>query len=164
MCKGNDIQGKVTGSRSDRTDEPGETGSVEAQAEERGQGCMSRNFWENIPIDCVKAIAELKRLKVYKLCAWDYEETFSDVWWLVLHEVDMYAEGEFVREASRSYFHTGDPEAMNLKQAQRADSWLLKWKHLLRSTRTLCIIQTFIILFIPGFRTFLIRHITMTVK
>jgi hypothetical protein len=103
---------------------------VETQAEERGQGRMSRNFWENIPIDCVKAIAELKRLKVYKLCAWDYEETFSDVWWLVLHEVDMYAEGEFVREASRSYFHTGDPEAMNLKQAQRADSWLLKWKHL----------------------------------
>jgi hypothetical protein len=33
MCKGNDIQGKVEGSRSDRTDEPGEIGSVEAQAE-----------------------------------------------------------------------------------------------------------------------------------
>ena len=48
MCKGNDIQGKVTGSRSDRTDEPGETGSVEAQAEERGEGRMKKtsdNTW-----------------------------------------------------------------------------------------------------------------------
>ena len=42
MCKGNDIQRKVEGSRSDRTDEPGETGSVE-EAEERGQGCMIVN-------------------------------------------------------------------------------------------------------------------------
>jgi hypothetical protein len=41
MCKGNDIQGKVEGSRSDRTVEPGETGSVEAQAEERGFGGMT---------------------------------------------------------------------------------------------------------------------------
>lgn len=41
MCKGNDIQGKVDGSRSDRTVEPGKTGSVEAQAEERGFGGMT---------------------------------------------------------------------------------------------------------------------------
>ena len=41
MCKGNDIQGKVESSRSDRTVEPGETGSVEAQAEERGFSGMT---------------------------------------------------------------------------------------------------------------------------
>ena len=91
---------------------------------------MIPNFWDNIPDDCRKAISELKRLKVFGLCGWDCESTFSDVWWLVLHEVDMYAEVEFCREASRSYFHTGEPDAMNLKQAQAADRWLLKWKPL----------------------------------
>lgn len=91
---------------------------------------MIPNFWDNIPDDCRKAISELKRLKVYNLCGWDCESTFSDVWWLVLHEVDMYAEGEFCREASRSYYHIAEQDAMNLKQAQTADRWLLKWKHL----------------------------------
>lgn len=85
------------------------------------------DFWKNIPEDCEKAIKELKRLKVFRLLALDYEETFSDVWWLVLHEVDMYEEGEFCKEASRSIFGEGDPEAMNLKQAQTADRWLCKW-------------------------------------
>ena len=41
MCKGNDIQGKVEGSRSDRTAEPGKVGCVETQAEERGFGGMT---------------------------------------------------------------------------------------------------------------------------
>lgn len=41
MCKGNDIQGKVEGSRSDRTAEPGKVGRVETQAEERGFGGMT---------------------------------------------------------------------------------------------------------------------------
>ena len=41
MCKGNDIQGKAESSRSDRTVEPGETGSVEAQTEEGGVGGMT---------------------------------------------------------------------------------------------------------------------------
>ena len=86
-----------------------------------------KDFWLSIPEDCVKAIKELKRLKVFGLCAWDYEETFADVWWLVLHEVDMYEEGEFCREASRSVWGEGDPEAMNLQQAKRADAWLIRW-------------------------------------
>lgn len=85
------------------------------------------SFWVNIPDDCKKAISELKRLKVFRCCAFDYEETFADVWWLVLHEVDMYAEGEFCREASRSIFCEGEPNAMNLKQAQAADRWLCRW-------------------------------------
>lgn len=88
------------------------------------------SFWLSVPEDCKKAIQELKRLKVAGLCAWDYEEVFTDVWWLVLHEVDLYAEGEFCREASRSIFGIGEPNAMNLKQAQTADRWLLRWQDL----------------------------------
>ena len=88
------------------------------------------NFWKHIPEDCEKAIKELKRLKVFGLCAWDYEETFADVWWLVLHEVYLYEEGEFCREARRSVWGEGDPEAMNLKQAQAADRWLCRWNDL----------------------------------
>lgn len=78
------------------------------------------SFWANIPEDCRKAIGELKRMKVYRLCCWDCEDSFSDVWWVVLHEVDMYVEGEFCREY-------GDPDAMNHAQAKRADQWLLRW-------------------------------------
>jgi hypothetical protein len=85
----------------------------------------NRNFWDNIPADCIKAINELKRLKVYNLIATDYEETFSDVWWLVLHEVDLYAEGEFCQEASRCDW--ADPSAMNIRHCQSADRWLVKW-------------------------------------
>lgn len=89
-----------------------------------------QSFWKNIPDDCKKAINELKRLKVFGLCGFDYEETFADVWWLVLHEVDLYEEGEFCREAYRSVWSEGDPEAMNLKQAQAADRWLIRWNDL----------------------------------
>lgn len=96
----------------------------------------TNDFWENIPEDCVKAIKELNRLKVSTCCAWDYEQTFADVWWLVLHEVDMYVEGEFCREASRSNCGIGEPDAMNLKQAQRADAWLIKWNDLFNKYRT----------------------------
>lgn len=85
------------------------------------------DFWLNVPDDCKKAVAELKRLKVCRLLALDYEETFSDVWWLVLHEVDLYEEGEFCREASRSIFGEGDAQAMNLSQAKKADEWLVRW-------------------------------------
>ena len=84
-----------------------------------------KDFWKNIPDDCKKAINELERLKVYVLLALDYEETFSDVWWLVLHEVDLYAEGEFCQEASRCGWP--DPIAMNIRNAQAADRWLIKW-------------------------------------
>lgn len=89
-----------------------------------------KNFWTDIPEDCKKAISELKRMKVFKLIARDYEETFSDVWWLVLHEVDMYDEGEFCKEASRSIFGEGDPQAMDLKQAKAADRWLIRYQDL----------------------------------
>lgn len=89
---------------------------------------MSSNyFWDNIPDECKRAISELKRLKVYTCLALDYEYTFADVWWLVLHEVDMYSEGEFCREAKRSYYGIGEPDAMNLTQAKRADAWLIKY-------------------------------------
>lgn len=85
------------------------------------------NFWKNIPDDCKKAISELKRLKVFRLLGLDYEETFADVWWLVLHEVDLYEEGEFCYEASRNYMGEVEPSAMNLRQAIAADNWLVRW-------------------------------------
>ena len=89
------------------------------------------DFWKDIPADCQQAIKELKKMKVFRLCAFDYEETFADVWWLVLHEVDMYVEGEFCKEASRSiYIDGGDPEAMDIRQAKTADSWLCRWNSL----------------------------------
>lgn len=88
---------------------------------------MSKNFWNDIPADCKKAISELRRLKVFGLCAFDYEEVFTDVWWLVLHEVDMYCEGEFCKEKCHSYWGVSDPQAMSWKQAQTADKWLVKY-------------------------------------
>lgn len=82
----------------------------------------SRNdFWNNIPDDCKQAINELKRMKVYECCAWDYEENFAHVWWLVLHEVDMYAEGHFGME--KWHYDIG---GMYKEQAKRADKWLIK--------------------------------------
>lgn len=92
---------------------------------------MARSdFFANIPEDCKKAISELKRLKVYRLSALDdYVETFADVWWAVLHEVDLYEEGEFCQEASRCCGEC-DPQAMNFKQAKTADNWLIRWNDL----------------------------------
>ena len=92
-------------------------------------------FWNNIPDDCKKAISELKRLKVHDLCGWDWEENFGDDWWLVLHEVDLYVEGEFCREVSRAG-SMADPTAMNLQQAKRADKWLVKYNDLFNKYRT----------------------------
>lgn len=82
-------------------------------------------FENNIPADCEKAMKELKRLKVYNLMAWDYEQTFADVWYLALHEVDMYAEGEYGQGPG---FNESDPQAMNIRSARSADKWLLKYK------------------------------------
>ena len=87
-------------------------------------GYAKNDFWSNIPDDCKKAISELKRLKVHKLAGYDYEETFSDVWWLVLHEVDLYSEGEC---GSDGRFIDVDPSYMNKVQAKRADQWLIKY-------------------------------------
>jgi len=75
------------------------------------------DFWDNIPDDCKKAISELTRMKVYGCLALDHEETFAEVWWLVLHEVDLFVEGEF----------TASEGGMTRQQAKRADDWLIRW-------------------------------------
>lgn len=82
-----------------------------------------KEFWDDIPADCTKAISELKRMKVFGCCAWDFEDDFSDVWWLVLHEVDMWVEGEFGMEA----WHVDSGCGMNRAQAKRADAWLIRY-------------------------------------
>ena len=75
------------------------------------------DFWTRIPEDCKKAISELKRMKVCSCCAWDYEDSFAQVWWLVLHEVDMWVEGEF----------RAVDGGMTRQQAKKADDWLIKY-------------------------------------
>ena len=102
-----------------------------------------KEFWDDIPEDCQKAIKELYRLKVFTCCAWDHEENFADVWWLVLHEVDMYAEGEFCKEARRSRDGIGEPDAMSLAQAKRADAWLIRWLDLFNEYKDKTSIRNF---------------------
>lgn len=80
-------------------------------------GYAKNDFWSRIPEDCKTAIKELKRLKVCRCCAWDYEDSFAHVWWLVLHEVDMFAEGHF----------RASDGGMTREQARKADSWLIKY-------------------------------------
>ena len=96
------------------------------RSDSQKRGNMATNFWKNIPDDCKKAISELKRLKAHRLAGYDNEETFADVWWCILHEVDLYADG--------------DPEeakfSLNLKQAQTADRWLCRWVHLFNKYKT----------------------------
>lgn len=75
------------------------------------------DFWSDIPKDCKTAIQELKKLTVCGYCGWDYEDSFAHVWWTVLHEVDLWAEGEF-REKDGG---------MTKKQAKEADKWLIKY-------------------------------------
>lgn len=89
------------------------------------------DFWRNIPQDCEKAIAELKRLKMFDCMALDYEKTFADVWWLALHEIDMYAEGEFGQEAWHNI-----RGGMNKAQAKKGDAWLIKYLPLFNKYKT----------------------------
>ena len=90
------------------------------------------DFWGNIPTDCKEAIRELKRLKVHRLAGYDWEQNFSEVWWCILHEVDLYADGEYRAEdepSERKY-------RLNLAQAQSADRWLVKWLPLFNKYKT----------------------------
>lgn len=76
-----------------------------------------KDFWSAIPEDCQKAISELKRLKVFGCCGFDFEEDFSDVWWLVLREVDLYVDDMFRIEEG----------GLTKKQAQKAEEWLIMY-------------------------------------
>lgn len=53
---------------------------------------MVKIFQKELPADCEKAIRELIKLKVYIVMDDDRIENFSDVWWKVQHECDMYEE------------------------------------------------------------------------
>ena len=89
------------------------------------------DFWHNVPEDCKQAITELKRLKLYGCLALDYEETFADVWWLALHDIDMYVEGEFGQEAWHNI-----RGGMNKAQAEKGDAWLIKYLPLFNKYKT----------------------------
>ena len=78
---------------------------------------IRNEFEKQIPDDCKEAIKELKRLRIYRLAALDdCIESFADVWWMVLHELDRYVEDEYP---------TCDG-GLTHKQAERADAWLIK--------------------------------------
>lgn len=68
-----------------------------------------------------EALKRLHRLKVWRLCYMADSKSatstsFVEIWWAVLHEVDMYVEGEF----------TVADGGMNKAQAKRADEWLIE--------------------------------------
>ena len=80
---------------------------------------MAKIFGTELPDECMKAITELKKLKVYKAMNDDIIDNFADVWFRVQHECDMYEEGEDSNELSyQSYIG-----AMN---------WLDRYKDLYR--------------------------------
>ena len=55
---------------------------------------MVKIFGKELPDDCEKAIKELKKLNVYYIMNDDTINNFSDVWFRVQHETDMYNEGQ----------------------------------------------------------------------
>ena len=61
--------------------------------------------------DQEKAINKGKRLKAFKLRNDDTENSFDDIWFHVLHEVDLFEEGE-------------DTAVINKSQAIAAKRWL----------------------------------------
>lgn len=61
--------------------------------------------------DQEKAISKGSRLKAFKVRNDDQENSFDDVWFHVLHEVDLSEEGE-------------DTAAINKNQAATAKKWL----------------------------------------
>ena len=87
---------------------------------------MRGAFWESIPKECKTAINELKRMKVFEEMAFDWEDTFYQVWCLARHEVDLYVEGEYGQED----WHNESGCGMNRRQAKTADAWLYKWQEL----------------------------------
>ena len=66
-----------------------------------------------------KALKELKKLKVYRICSHDplSDTTFSDIYFKVLHEVDMHEEHEEESELTRQSYKS-------------AKNWLNKYHHL----------------------------------
>lgn len=76
-------------------------------------------FNKELPKECETAIKELKKLKVYRIMNDDYIENFSDVWWRVQYECDMYEEGE-------------DSNELSYQNYIGATNWLNRWERLYR--------------------------------
>ena len=75
-----------------------------------------------------QAMKKLKRIKVGKLYDDDialpkeqggYEQQFDRTWWMVLHELDLYREGEYE-----------EGEHLDKKSAETAYKWLKETQHL----------------------------------
>lgn len=75
-----------------------------------------------------KAISKLKGMKVYKVMTHDsYYETFTDVWYAVAHEVDMY-EAYDTQHDYNEWF--GGSDGLQYGSYNRAKKWLDETKHL----------------------------------
>ena len=78
---------------------------------------MVKIFQKELPADCENAIRELIKLKVYIVMDDDRIENFSDVWWKVQHECDMYEEKQ-------------DSNELTYQSYVGAKNWLSKWEKL----------------------------------
>lgn len=78
---------------------------------------MVKIFQKELPADCEKAIRELIKLKVYIVMDDDRIENFSDVWWKVQHECDLYEEKQ-------------DSNELTYQSYVGAKNWLSKWEKL----------------------------------
>lgn len=78
---------------------------------------MSKIFRKELPNDCDEAIKQLKKLKVYRVMNDDVIDNFSDVWFRVQHECDMYEEGE-------------DSNELVYQSYIGAKNWLDRWEDL----------------------------------
>ena len=76
-----------------------------------------KGFKYDAPEDCVKALNELRRMGVYKVMNDDWEQNFSDTWFHVQHECDMFEEDEASNSLTSSTYKT-------------AKIWLKKYRDL----------------------------------
>lgn len=76
-----------------------------------------KGFKYDVPEDCVNALNELKRMRVYRVMDDDCENNFADTWFHVRHECDMYEWDEGSNELTHSTYTT-------------AKAWVVKYRHL----------------------------------
>nr|DAH73461.1 MAG TPA: hypothetical protein [Caudoviricetes sp.] len=74
------------------------------------------NFIENQE-DCILPLQEAKKLKAYEERNDDDENNFADIYYHILHEVNLYEEGE-------------DCNVLNTSDYNKAKKWLAKYNHL----------------------------------
>jgi hypothetical protein len=83
---------------------------------------LEKYYGFKIQEDCEKALKELYRLKVCSIRNDDQENDFSDVWFHIQHECDLYEEEEDTELKAGTY--------------NSAKKWLDKYEHLYQKYNT----------------------------